>query len=560
MKKILLLSLCLIINWLIYRGELKSAWLSFQGQNLISDVKLGKLWGNFDKLRTEAVEFSGWSAKDNIDLSLDPQTKGVAIYEFTQPEEARKIILQIALAKPSPGSNKISVSTDQNNWQTVGENKYYHLVPLDITKFIGNQDEFWVKIEANNEALTGPPAIILYDLYLMFYRHPVNLPPLVLFFTSVFFPVLLIFWPGKKKAVKLCLFGLVIGLSLRLSLQNLAAYRYHSFDSDVICLTQEVPRFLSLDILPALLGNYCGNKESFNPLIIIGFWKVFGYGSEMAIRFSSLIFHWLTIIFVFYYGNKVISFAAGITAAGFVGSHPYLVELSARGLRDTAFTFIVLIFVFLLWETNLKKWRNLTAIFLTAVFSIYLRLHSLIQLTLLVLLRRSFGVIFLLGLISAPLIVNNLKTYGTWNYSEQMHLKWNANVEFAGKPGFPSKEAVTINPFQGPEISAMTYFFRFHTIPDLIISTVQGIRKTFSDLYFKNNNYGLILFIGGGWLMVRQKRLRYILILTFLLEVPHFFLVSKNLVEFRSMTQSLPFIGLTIGYIIDRLWKKLTRC
>jgi len=43
------------------------------------------------------------------------------------------------------------------------------------------------------------------------------------------------------------------------------------------------------------------------------------------------------------------------------------------------------------------------------------------------------------------------------------------------------------------------------------------------------------------------------------LEIPHFFLTAKNLVEYRSMTQSLPFIGLTIGYIIDRLWQKLKR-
>ena len=248
-----------------------------------------------------------------------------------------------------------------------------------------------------------------------------------------------------------------------------------------------------------------------------------------------------------------------------MGTHPYLVQLSARGLRDTVFTLIIMVFAYLLFETGLKRARNWLAIFLIGVGSIYVRLHSLFQLIGLLIIfvaakrniKQGLIVTLMLFLIAWPLINNNWKLYHTWNYSEEMHWKWNTNVEFAGKPGFPSKESMTVNPFQGPPISSFTYFFKLHSISDLIISTLTGIRKTFEDLYFKDNFLVLILFIAGGWQMIKDKRLRYILILIFLLEVPHFFLVSKNLVEFRSMTQSLPFIGLVIGYIIDRLWQKL---
>ena len=134
-----------------------------------------------------------------------------------------------------------------------------------------------------------------------------------------------------------------------------------------------------------------------------------------------------------------------------------------------------------------------------------------------------------------------------------MHWKWNANVEFAGRPGFPSKEEMTINPFQGPKISATTYFFKLHTLPDLIISSLAGVRKAFEDLYFRDNWFGLVLFIAGGYLMLRNKSLWYIPVLVFFLEIPHFFLVAKNLVEFRSMTHSLPLIALTIGFAIDKI-------
>ena len=47
----------------------------------------------------------------------------------------------------------------------------------------------------------------------------------------------------------------------------------------------------------------------------------------------------------------------------------------------------------------------------------------------------------------------------------------------------------------GPPISSFTYFFKLHSISDLIISTLTGIRKTFEDLYFKDNFLVLILFI-----------------------------------------------------------------
>ena len=565
LTKVGLIILVLVTNFIFYRSSLATAFNSFRGKNLVSEVKMGKLWGNFDKLRTDAIEFSGWSEQDNIDLSLEPQTKGIAVYKLTKPANARVAVLQLGLAKPATGGNWISISTDQLNWQTVRENQYLHLVPLELTSLIDGHEQFWVKIEANNDAVSGPLANVLYDFYLMFYDHQFIFPNLLLILTTIFVPLLVIIRPGRDKMIQAILLFSVLASGLYLSWHKLFLNRYHSFDSDVICLTQEVPRFLSLNLKSALLGNYCGNKESLNPLIIIASWKIFGTGSEMAIRFSSWIFHVLTIILVFLYGKKIRSFTTGLIAALFIGLHPYLIELSTRGLRDSVFTFIITLFVYLLWETNLKKLAKKIAIFLTSIASIYLRLHSLVQLIGLTLvfviakrnIKHGFSLILMLLLIAWPLIATNLKTYQTWNYSEEMHLKWNANVEFAGQPGFPSKESMTLNPFQGQSISAFTYFFKLHSLPDLVISTVSGTIKTFQSLYFKDNPIGYLLFFLGAWLLFFNRRLRYVLLMVFVLELPHFFLAAKNLVEFRSMTQSLPFIGLTIGYIIDRIWKKL---
>lgn len=577
--KTVLIGLVILLNFNIFKTELASSFSSFKGKNLVSDVKMGRLWGNFNQLKEGAVEYSGWSEKDTIDLSLDPQTKGLVIYEFEKPKTANLVILQLSFYYPINGSNKISVSTDKANWQTISENQHSLSTSLDVTKHLKDSNRFWIKLEAaNNNIKTAskPPIVILNDFCLFFYQREFKIPRLVLMFATTFLPILLIIRPNSKKAIKLILLFLVFSLGLHLSLQNLYDNRYHSFDNDVICLTQEVPRFLSLDVKGKLLGNYCGNKESLVMLIIIAFFKIFGLYSEMALRLSSLLFHWLTIVFIFIFGKKIKSFTTGLIAALFLSIHPYLIHLSTRGMRDSAFTFIATVFIYLLFATDLKLLRNKVMLFLTGMFSIYLRLHSLLQFISIVpifilfktikkgfplkhcskyfnSLKQSLFVVLSLFLIALPLILSNLKTYHTWNYSEAMHLKWNTNVEFVGQPGFPSKESVALNPFQGPEISPFTYFFKLHTLPDLIISSLAGVRKTFEDLYFRDNWLGLVLFISGGWLMLKNKQLWYIPFLVFFLEIPHFFLATKNLIEYRSMTHSLPLIALTIGFAIDKI-------
>ncbi|AKM79400.1 MAG: hypothetical protein UX85_C0002G0095 [Candidatus Beckwithbacteria bacterium GW2011_GWB1_47_15] len=567
--KVILISLVLLLNFFIFRSRLEDSFNSMQGKNLVGEVKMGRRWRNFDKLRTEAVEYSGWSEEDKIDLSLDPQTQGLVVYEFTRPPGAQVAVLQLSLTHPDPGSNKVSISTNQQDWEMLVENnRFQHFAPpLDLNQYIANSEHFWIKIEATNKEVNGLPAVILYDFHLMHYQREIKMPPLILLGLFTFFPILFIIRPKKKIAIEFLIVFAVIFLGMHLSWKSLFENRYRAFDSDINCLTSQTEKFLSQDLTTALAGNYCLNKESLNVLIILTFWQLFGYGSEMAIKLSSLVFHWLTIGLTYTYGKKIGSVVGAAAAAVFIAVHPYLIDLSTRGLRDPAFTFVILIFSFWLFESNLKKNRNKVILVLAIIFAIYLRLHSIVQLIGLALIfmiarkKLKSGMVIMLTtfLIAAPIIITNLKTYNTWNYSEANHLKWNVNVEFSGQPGFPTKEEERMNPFQGPEISAFTYFFKLHTLPDLIISTLAGVRKTFGGLYFKDNLTGLVLFIAGAWLMLRRKALRYIPVLVFFLEIPHFFLTAKNLVEYRSMTQSLPFIGLTIGYIIDRLWQKLKR-
>lgn len=557
-----LLFLCLVFlaNYFAFKKQLVESYQSFKGKNLIDIISIGRNWSNFERFKNDAIEFKGWSEINRVDLALDPQSQGIAIYQFNRPQAARVVSLHADLSRSGTINSHLSVSTDKENWHEFS----LQSPPWNLTELVGDKLTFWLKIEGENIAQSGNPAVLLYQFSLMFYQKEIIFPPLTLILATLFLPAMLIFQPKRKKVIGWLLFFIVLELGLYLGLEKLNENRYKVLDNDVICLIHVTPQFLAANWKEGLLGNYCGNKESLNLLIIASFWKLFGYGSEIAVRLSSFFFHLLTIIVVFLYGRKIKSDFVGIIAALFIATHPYLIELSTRGMRDNAFTFLVTAFAFLLWETNLYKLKSMAVFFIIAAMSIYLRLHSLLQFIGLAGLwlidtRKWRQALIICGSIlglAFPLVAHNLDKYGTWNYSEQMHLKWNVNVEFAGQPGWPTKEEMARRPFEGPAISAFTYFFRLHTFSDLVKTTISGVISTFQYLYFRPFRLGILLFIWGVVVILRERRLRYIPVLVFFLEIPHFFLQGKGLVEYRSMTQSLPFIGLILGYIIDRLWIK----
>ena len=201
--KVILISLVLLLNFFIFRSRLEDSFNSMQGKNLVGEVKMGRRWRNFDKLRTEAVEYSGWSEEDKIDLSLDPQTQGLVVYEFTRPPGAQVAVLQLSLTHPDPGSNKVSISTNQQDWEMLVENnRFQHFAPpLDLNQYIANSEHFWIKIEATNKEVNGLPAVILYDFHLMHYQREIKMPPLILLGLFTFFPILFIIRPKKKIAI-----------------------------------------------------------------------------------------------------------------------------------------------------------------------------------------------------------------------------------------------------------------------------------------------------------------------------------------------------------------------
>lgn len=531
-----------------------------RGQNLIREDGASLNRGSFEKLRTEAVEYSGWSEKDKISLVLEPGVKGIAIYRYQKPLGTKVVTLESYFGRPNPGTNEMSVSSDNKNWQPIIQNSFMNEKPVEITDKILQSESFFVKIEANNQSPRDYS--VLQSLNLNYFKEPVYIPNILIAIVTFFLPIVFILRPSFSKLLLIAV--LLIGLYLSFSALN--TYGYRSLDPDAICLKNAV--FNVRDLKTGFFGVFCV-KESAIVMIYLTFFKIFGHGSELAIRFSSVFFHLATIVLVFLYGKKIGSNIGATISSLLVASHPYLVSLSIRGVRDTAFTFAVLLFTYLFFETNLTFFKRKLQLIFSVFLLIYLRLHSLIQFIPVVIIftlsKRVFwkeGIFALLTLIllSFPIILTNLKYYKTWNYSEQMHTRWNTNVEFQGKPGFPTVEEVTKQSFRGEPVSTYTYFFKLHTIEDLIISSFRGMIKTFRELYFLSYGYGIfLLFTFGSLLMIKSRALRYMPFLIFFLEIPHFFFVEKVLVEFRSLTHSIPFIALTIGYAVDIIGKILRK-
>lgn len=572
--KILLVIVVILFNFLFYKSEIISI-LSVRGPNLQKEDNYSANYATFNKLREDALEFSGWSEKDKIGLSLDPGGKGVALYRFQKPKNTKVIILEPYFDYPKIGRSNLSFSLDGEKWQTLVENKTIEQESINLTSLLKDREVFFIKFKAENnvqkdqDPSTSP---ILKNFTVLYFKKEIQIPNFSFILLSLFIPIFIILG-GLKNPRALFPFLLLISilsLGLHLSLEKLSQERYHSLDVDTVCLMNAVKNFQFSSLKNGILGNFCGTKESGIIIIYLLFYKIFGFGSELAVRFSGIFFHLLTIIIVFIYGRKVNSILTASVASFFIATHPYLVSLSIRGLRDTVFIVATTLFIYLLFEKDLRFLKNKFLIFLSAIFLIYLRLHSLIQLAFITLIfgfsktllfksfvffKQAVFLLTMLFLVSLPVILVNLKIYNTWNYSEMMHTRWNANVEFAGKPSFPSAESVARDPFQGKPVSTFDYFFRLHTPQDLIISSYKGMLKTFNDLYFPYNPKWLLffIFIIGSVLMIKRKVFWYIPFLVFFLEIPLFFLAEKNLVESRSLTQSLPFIALILGFAIEKI-------
>jgi hypothetical protein len=140
-----------------------------------------------------------------------------------------------------------------------------------------------------------------------------------------------------------------------------------------------------------------------------------------------------------------------------------------------------------------------------------------------------------------------------------MNAQWWANIEFAGRPGWPTKLEMWRNPEgRGPRLTPFDYFFGLHTVSELLVGSarggwklirrmevlafhrllerVTGLKLAWADLLFQ-----IAGIIGLVW-AVGISGMRWLPV-TFLLLIAHVaFLYDRGLVEpWRHTYPAFPF-------------------
>lgn len=184
-------------------------------------------------------------------------------------------------------------------------------------------------------------------------------------------------------------------------------------------------------------------------------------------------------------------------------------------------------------------------------------------------LRDGMGLVALASLLTVAAVVPHRASLyrhtGDPFYDTALYARWNANMEFAGRPGFPTLEELQHNGYVGPKITYFEYLFGLHTVREVLVGTLRGFVKLFlnMNIFTADNhaaNISLQVAAGIGFLLSLWNRRFWWLAPSFLLLVfPAAFLYDRRLVErYRHTFAAFPLVVFAAAYLIHCLWTHTT--
>jgi len=237
-----------------------------------------------------------------------------------------------------------------------------------------------------------------------------------------------------------------------------------------------------------------GAREPLFILLVKVFFELLG-ASATHLRLVSFFFSVVVVGLTYLIGRRWIRPAAGLCAGVVVALHPLLIDMSARGLREEWYTTLVLLFIYWVFlKGDARPGIRLLMTGLLAGAILLTRLEAAGMLFSLLLaavccdrkrwrVRAAAGALAMGALLAAPHLISTYKTYGDPLYALKRHAAFYRNLEFMGKPGFPSREQISRHGmYTGPEITPLEYFLKLHTPGELIIGSLSGFAKIHLDM------------------------------------------------------------------------------
>ncbi|MGA1794323.1 MAG: glycosyltransferase family 39 protein [bacterium] len=291
---------------------------------------------------------------------------------------------------------------------------------------------------------------------------------------------------GMKPWKEAVLILLILALALYLRLGTLQRSTGRPLDPDVngfIHFARMLRPFTDTGFYSARFGL----REPLYLLVVKAFLELPG-ADEVNVRWVSLTFSLLVVLLTYLLVRTWMGKGVALLAAFLLAVHTYCIEASVRGLRCEFFTLLVLL---LLYVTCINEGlgRYTRAVLAGVVTGLLLltRTEFLLPAVLLFILlplvsRSRWGITsaplaLLIGLLMlAPHLWGMYKVNGDVFYTSNLGARFYTNLEFAGKPGFPTvKEIEEKGMFVGPRITPKEYFLRLHTPKELLWGNARGL-------------------------------------------------------------------------------------
>jgi 4-amino-4-deoxy-L-arabinose transferase-like glycosyltransferase len=428
-------------------------------------------------------------------LALDPDKKGICEWSI-QKEKDQGCLLRIWLYGAPEHPSTLSLSVDSGKtYAVIADNKNHVGKVLDINDLAQTSTKLLFRINAKNHA--PYPSVISDRLDIYIGAGPNVVPPLpdmaipCAVFLLLYYTVFIIL---NRKAGIQTIMGrgvvcCIIFAAFYLRWNETARLAGTALDGDALSYLHYA-RIMDFFSPTGFFSAQFGMREPMYLFIAKATLALFGF-SETHLRFVSCVFSVFVIILSWQLGKKWLNEPVGLLAAAILVVHPYLIELSGRGLREEMFTCLLLLLLNAVKKISTESLMPKTlfvglligALLLTRSETHLMILAVMVCLVLFgektlnwrtALISLSIGIILF-----APHLYNTYRLNGNIFNTMNIQARFYANMEFAGRPGFPTKEELAVKGLcSGPSITPFEYFFKLHTPWELAAKSAMGFCKT----------------------------------------------------------------------------------
>jgi|GEM_PF-2424558 len=427
-------------------------------------------------------------------LQLAPGTSGKIILSFNK-EINQGVLLRVWFYgdRGEQRPNAIKISTDAGHtFSAIAGNENYIGTVFDITPFVAQSRQFQLMFAAENSSPFTPSVLDRVEVTTgtgLNVRPSLPELPRIL---TVFYLVFFICYaslpnraPARQWTAPILCAGIML-LSAYLRWEELVRVSGTLLDPDA----HDYREFAGKTNFFSATGFYSARFGIREPFFIsaVKLFFMLTCPSDTHLRIVSSIFSVVVVYLTYRIGREWFNEATALIAAFIMVVHPYVIALSARGLREELFTTLLLLFIYYGHiKTSLStRTRAVTCgvlagcLLLTRVECLPLLILTLACYLFLLKRRWNAGMatatLAIAVVLVLPHLYNTYTRYGDPFYAINHHTRFYANIEFAGKPGFPTTEQIAKEGwYAGPKITPFEYYFKHHTLWQVVTRSTMGL-------------------------------------------------------------------------------------